>query len=282
MENTEMEMTIFGTDAVPVNQKKQAKKPLIVGIAAVAVVAVTFLIILASSKKTAEGFTVLNTNKSVYSPNEMAVILISTTDKEGKTLCHSNLEVMVTGPDKTNIGLSTENEMLPTSTTCAEDGTVTNNPDYQSGFVPKLEGIYKIKLTNLDTNAVIEKKIGVKKDIDFNIERQTTTRLNPSETVRYHMVLKIFSKNNFKGQVVETIPSSIKIAWVGEAKLEAEKITWGVDIKAGETKELIYDYVNPTTELKIYDFGPASMSIGSRRVFAETSSWQGINAYATK
>ena len=260
--------------APEVHEPKSRKKLLIlIGIAVVAVI-IAILISASTNRKPSSLFTAMNTESSVYEPNKMGRILISTVGKEGNTLCNSKLTVQITDPQKFTTEISTENGSITTSTTCVEDGSKTNSPDYQTSFVPQTEGTYKLKLTNLDTKEGVLKKIEVKNDISFNIERYTTTRVNPSETVRYHMVLRITSKNDFKGRVVEIIPQTINIAWKGEAKTEPEKIVWEVDIKAGETKELTYDYTAPKTDGNPYDFGPITIFSGVQKVFEEKDSWQ--------
>lgn len=248
-------------------------KTAVIAVAVFIVLLVTVLIII-EQKNPAGRLIVMNTDKTVYPPNEMVKILISSIDKDGNTLCHSNLKITVEGPGKYKTELSTENGAITTSTTCAEDGSKTNNPDYQTSFVPKTEGTYKLLLSNLDTKETVKNKIKMKFNQDFIIERLTTTRVNPSDTERYHMVLRITPKNDFKGQVTEIYPSSIVIVWKGEARKENGKLSWDVDIKAGETREIVYDYQITEAKHQTYDFGPVAVLSGGRKVFEDGASWQ--------
>lgn len=254
--------------------KRRKKLLMFIGVGSVAIFIVAIFAFKSGQKAPATMFTVMNTESSVYKSDQMVRILISTVGTDRNTLCHSNLQVVVTGPKKFKTELSTANESITTSTTCDENGSKTNDPDYQASFVPQTEGTYKIELINPDNKEKVIKKIEVKNDSTFNFERGATTRINPSEGVRYHMVLRITSKNDFKGKVVELIPQNVTIAWLGEAKLDSEKITWEVNLKAGETKEIVYDYIMPQAEGNTRDFGPAAIYSGSRKVFEEKNSWQ--------
>lgn len=260
--------------------KKRKPRFLIVGIILTAAMLISAIFLVKTLKKPSSLYLAMNTDSSVYAPNQMVRVLISAIDNNGNTLCHSNLRVVISGPKKFKTELSTKDGSITTSTTCAEDGTKTNDPDYQGSFVPHIEGTYKLKLTNLDNKETVEKKIEVKSDIPFNIERQATTRVNPSETVRYHMVLRIFSKNGFKGAVSDTVPSSFEIVWKGEAQLEDGKITWDVDLDAGETMELVYDYRVDDSDDTTHAFGPAVILLDGRKVFEEKAPWQIVEGKA--
>lgn len=276
MSDRENEATTEQMSITPGMYKPKRRKKLLIftGIAVLAAVIIAILILISTNGKPSSLFTAMNTESSVYEPNKMVRILVSTTDTNRNTLCHSNLRVTVTDPKKFKTELSTANGAITTSTTCEESGSKTNDPDYQTSFVPQTTGTYKIELINLDNGEKVVKKIDVKDASAFSIQRNTTTRVNPSENVRYHMVLRVTSKNDFKGQLIEIIPQNITIAWLGEAKLDSEKITWEVSLKAGEIKEIVYDYIIPKAVGNTRDFGPVSVYSGTEKVFEEKNSWQ--------
>lgn len=142
--------------------------------------------------------------------------------------------------------------------------------------MPQKEGVYTIKLTNLNTKTKVTKTIKVENEMKMKFEREGTTRVNPSQTEQCSMILRITSENDFKGWVMDFLPSPTQVIWKGEAKVESGKITWNVDLKAGETKELSYAYIVPAGGVQTISFGPAQALTEGQKAFEETSSWQVI------
>jgi hypothetical protein len=88
-----------------------------------------------SQIKFPKGLIALNIGKSTYAPNEKVEFEMGSLDSKGNTICHSNLELMVTSPGGQKTYLTTKDGMIANSTTCSEDNNVTNDPDYRASFV---------------------------------------------------------------------------------------------------------------------------------------------------
>lgn len=224
------------------------------------------------------GFLGLNINKSVYAPNERIEFGIGTLDPNGNTLCHSNLEIIVHGPEKRKIVLSTQNGKI--TNLCNENFNSGINPDYRSSFVPEKEGSYDVTLTNLDTKMTVKEQIIVKdnSNLGVSIKRTGPTRVNPFATDRYPMILTVTSQRDFKGQLVDQLLSSFGILWQGPSEIKtaenSKTITWNVDLKAGETKEFIYEFQAPKVSPKFYNMGKASLFENNNTVLKESRSWE--------
>lgn len=268
------------------NNKIRNNKILIISIAILAVAIIltaSFLIstFIKTNKDYSQGLLVINTNKSVYLTKDSVIFNIGSLDSKGKTLCKSNLEISIKTPSGQDIFLSTENGEIINSVFCSENNTPTNVADYQAKFVPNQEGTYNIKLTNKDTNKSINSKFLVQNNQvtakNFLLQRSGTVRVNPSDKNRPHMRLLITPIEDFKGQVVEQIPSNLVIIWQGPSKITDEKkyktITWDVDIKAGETKELIYEFQSPTNGIGYFSLGKAKILENENEVFEENRVW---------
>ena len=263
-----------------INFKKYSKKTYLMS-AVVGILALILIIIFISRNKIAQqnfskGLITLNTNKSIYAPNEKVEIGLGSIDPKGNTLCHSNLSLEISGPSKIKILLSTENGKI--ANTCYEENNGANNSDYRTNFIPEKEGIYDMKLTNLDTKVSVENQIEVKSAQKFSLQRTGATRVNISKSNRYPMILTIKSMEDFKGQLVEQIPSSFDVVWQGASKVVITKayktVTWDVDIKAGEAEEFIYEYQAPSVSPGLFNFGKASLLQNKNKVFEDANLWK--------
>jgi len=229
-------------------------------------------------EKFPNGVLAVNTNKSFYTINEEVEIGVASLKPDGNTLCKSNLEIKIKQPDNTEVILSTNDGGIERSNTCDESNNVTNNPDYFSIFYPAQEGKYTITLVNKDNENKQETEFEVISNPQFNIERKGATRINPFATDHYPMILKVTSEKDFSGKVIESIPSSFDIVWNGENSInenENEKnITWDVNLKAGETIELVYEYKAPKISPDFVSIGKAQIIQGDQKLFEEVKKWQ--------
>lgn len=231
-----------------------------------------------SENKFSKGVLAINTNKSFYTVDEKVEIGAASLKPDGNTLCNSNLEIVVKQPDNTEVSLSTKDGGIERSNTCDESNNVTNNPDYFSIFYPTQEGKYTLTLINKDNENKQETEFEVVSNPQFNIERYGATRINPFATDRYPMILKVTSEKDFSGKVIETIPSSFDIVWNDKSSTkesEDEKnIIWDVNLKAGETTELIYEYKAPQISPDFVSLGKAQITQEDKKVFEEIKKWQ--------
>ena len=232
------------------------------------------------------GVLAINTDKSVYAINEKIEIGLASLDYKGNTLCNSNLKVTVTLPSGQKTELSTQSSSIITSTTCSPDNNVTNNSDYRANFTPQELGDYKLELTNVDNKHTQTTQFSVKDTQQFSVSRYGASRLNPFKADRYPMAITVKAREDFKGQLVEQIPAAFDVIWQGKSKVETvinkksgdyKTITWEVDLKAGESKDFIYEYQSAKVSPEIYLLGAARLLQNGQEVFKEGRVWQLAN-----
>ena len=192
-----------------------------------------------------KGVLALNTDKQEYLPDETVKVQMAVLDANGHTICNANLVLEIN---------NVKGENIQKSATC-EDGNVTNNPDYVFIFKPEKIGKYNLKLTNLDTGQVAQNKFTITKGRTLDIVRETATRINPFKADRYPVKLIVKAEKDYQGEISDVIPDGFTIPWQGPAKLDGNKITWQVNLKAGETRELVYEYSAPKTVPAVYKLG---------------------------
>jgi len=232
-----------------INQIKDSRLITVV-IGTLLVVGVYFLFNL-NSKNTSQknqfpqGVLALNTDKEEYLQGETVNIQMAAIGAEGNILCNANLELDIDGKKTKDI---------KKSSACEKDG-VTYESDYSYKFVPQKTGTYDVKLTNLDTKLVTKNTFKVVSQRDLDITRKTLTRINPSKEERYAVLLIVTASKDYLGEISDIVPSGFTIPWWGPAKVEDKKISWQVDLKAGETKEFAYEYIAPKVSPEFYKLG---------------------------
>ena len=218
------------------------------------------------------GVLAINTNKSIYLPGEEAYLQIAVLDDSGRTICNSKIKLEIKDEKGKIQTLSTEDQTIKYSGECEGDN-VTDVPDYFAHYKVEQVGKYEMKLTNLDNNYEIIDYFEVRDSVLFDVERTGPTRINP--IAKYEMKIKIKANQDFKGEIVETVP----MTFIAEEKLGAKQepfidnytktITWQTEIKKGETKEFIYTFDAPDFSPYFYLLGP--LKIGD---FEEAREWQ--------
>lgn len=203
------------------------------------------------------GVMALDTDKSTYAPGEKMTISMASFDLKGQTLCHSNLKLEITGPKK-----NTSNIAVTNSPTCSGN-EVTNDPDYLANYQPGSVGKYVLKLTNLDSNKIVETDVNVSKSLAFDIQRSGAIRVNPFKLDRYPMIIVVTANKDFQGEIAEKVPASFDIIWQGLAKIsqksDSKILSWNVNIKANETLVLRYEYSVPKVSPQLYKLGPVTV-----------------------
>lgn len=199
-----------------------------------------------------QGSLVLNTDKLQYLAGEVVSINIASLDEEGHTNCNSNLFLEVF-----NVKNKEEVKMLEvTNSPTCDDDSVTNDPDYFAAFTPESIGTYSLVLTNLVTDQSIETEIEVKENLKYEVQRSSASRVSSSESSRYPMLITVKANQDLSGTISDSIPDGFQFAWQGAAKVENNKITWDVNLKAGETQTFSYEYQAPASSTDSNIFGP--------------------------
>jgi len=228
------------------------------------------------------GVLAINTNKSIYLPNETAYLQMAALRDDGHTACDANLKLEILAPNggAVNPGIQKSDKCGPNN--------VVDVPDYFVYYRVNDVGIYQMKLTNLDTGYEITDFFEVRESVLFEVERVGPTRIYP--LANYEMTLKIKVNQDFIGETTEQVPDSFQILnpnvnienCDNENSLKIENcklkiITWQVDWKVGETHELKYEFDAPDISPYIYLLGPLKIgdpSASSGQVFQETRKWQ--------
>jgi len=154
------------------------------------------------------GVLAINTNKSIYLPDEEAYLQFASLDKEGHTLCNSKLELQIQTPNSKTQILSTNDGTIKYSGECKGDN-VTEVPDYFAYYNVSKTGKYEMKLTNLDNGFEITDYFEVRDSVEFDVERSGPTRIWPY--AKYEVKIKIKANQDFSGEIVETVPMTFII-----------------------------------------------------------------------
>ncbi|MDO8269232.1 MAG: hypothetical protein Q7T54_01010 [Candidatus Levybacteria bacterium] len=227
------------------------------------------------------GVLAINTNKSVYSPNDKANFAMAVLDAEGKMVCDAKVTLTVTLPQsgKKEV-LSTDNGKLKTTPQCDSYG-FSLMPDFVSELQLSELGQYKMHLASVTKtgNFEIDDSFNVQENIPFDVERITATRIYPY--FAYPVTLKIRANQDFDGKIVELVPEEFGVSYDTKKnvpKLESKKgrkiLTWKVKIKKGEEIDLTYKYKSPLASPDFYLLGKASLIEDNTTVFEETRKWQ--------
>lgn len=255
------------------------KKPIIIFLIITAILMLGWFMFKNRRDAGTGGTLIVNTDKSSYSVNERVYIQITSLDKKGKIRCDSKLDLKIFN----NETLEQFNNLTITSSpTCNPEG-LTNNPDYTAFFTPEKEGKYTLKISYINSRSAVESVITVGKiRSDFSITRWGPTRVMAGENKRHPMKLTILSNKEFKGQIVEIVPSNLIIVWQGLAKIDklndAQTLTWDIQLKPGDAKELTYEYEIPKNTNNILSLGKVKLIENGGVVFEENQLWQIITA----
>ena len=252
------------------------------------------------------GVLALNTNKATYLPNENAYLQMAVLDDQGSTICDADLILKITDPQGRMKFLKTKEGTIIRNPECGPNNVI-DKPDYYANYVLSQSGIYKLTLTakTKDGTRWIDDLIEVKESVPFEVERIGPTRIYP--IAQYEMKIKIKANQDFKGQVIERVPSSFEVWEPGsrinitevvlspggysepkiikkttipidseekpqfttEDKEEIKEIIWSVNWQAGKEYQLNYILDAPDIAPEFYLLGP--LTIGS---WQEARYWQ--------
>lgn len=219
----------------------------------------------------------INTNKSIFQPNETAQIQMAVLNEYGHTLCKTPLRLEITGPWFEKKVLSSEEGTITNAETCGADN-VTDQPDYVTSYQVHGEGVYQMKLINLQNHYEITSSFEVKNRSAFEVERLGATRINPFKAT-YKMKFRIQSHEDFVGIVTESVPETFEITKKNGGTISADNksktLSWPVNFKAGTTEEIWYEYQAPKISPKVYFLGPlvVNPAASDQKSFQEARQW---------
>ena len=221
------------------------------------------------------GVLAINTNKSIYLPQETAYLQMAALRDDGHTICDAKLRLEIRNPKSEILNLSTEDGTIKYSGKCGPDN-VTDAPDYFAYYQIAGPGIYQMKLTNLNNGYEITDSFEVRESVPFDVERIGPTRIYPP--VSYEMKMMVKANQDFVGKVIETVPVSFEIIEANPREYQAnfressrfdsrqfasiigqgetKQIIWNVTWLAGEEYELRYQFDAPDISPYLYLLGP--------------------------
>jgi hypothetical protein len=246
------------------------------------------------------GVLAINTNKSIYLPNEEAKMSLAVLDGKGAMVCDAKVKLEIKNPQAKITELSTENGKIKVNPEChLKKFTLVS--DYETQYQVGEVGEYQMTLTAENQNGTfsIEDNFSVQKKVAFDVERITATRIYPVE--KYPVTFNITANKDFQGEIIETVPKSFEIknsdvenlSEISNLKVQIsnqaqnpddqnkKNIIWDVDIKKGETFSLSYKYDAPDISPEFYLLGQLKFVKKSKipfasekAVFQETRQWQ--------
>ncbi len=156
------------------------------------------------------GVLAINTNKSIFLPNETADIAMAVLDDTGNMVCDAQVSLSITSPDGQVTVLSTKNSKIIINSQCNLHN-FSLIPDYETHYQAAGTGIYQMTLIADTKNGTrtINDSFQVQNAVPFDIERQTGTRIYPPN--QYPVNLNIKINQDFKGQIIDYVPSSFQI-----------------------------------------------------------------------
>ncbi|MBN1168649.1 helix-turn-helix domain-containing protein, partial [Candidatus Woesebacteria bacterium] len=218
------------------------------------------------------GVLALNLNKSVYSLGESTYIQMASLDDGGQTVCDSNLELTVYDPEGGVETYSMQEGTISVSDECLLNN-VTDEPDYFVYYPINNLGEYRTVLTNLENGYSVDGNFLVEESPQYSIERVGATRINPFKA-KYVMTFNVESKDNFSGELIETVPDGFQISESDEFSVNGQEILWSLELNAGEQQSFIYEYQAPKVSPELYLLGEARLVNDGNEVFSEYRKWQ--------
>lgn len=228
------------------------------------------------------GVLAINPNKSIYAPGEKADLSIGVLDPAGNMICNASLTLTITDPKGTVTTLQTSDNSIAVQPGCLKKDMILI-PDYEALYTVHEAGTYAMTL-RAETKAgtfTINDHLEVDPTAAFSVERQTATRIYPLNT--YPVSLIITPKQDFTGDIVESVPQSFAVSqlaksevpYTADTTLSAEKkLTWHVSVKQGQPITLGYVYDAPDISPDFFLLGPLRFMSNGQDVFHESRRWQ--------
>ena len=207
------------------------------------------------------GVLAVNINKSVIPLGETAYIQMAALNSFGRTICDAILRLRVTDP----LG-GVEDVPVDRSGQCMGDNVV-DVPDYFANYSPAMAGPHHLTLDSLDNQGNVLHEISDDFQVSENaptieIERVGPTRIFPPAPYTIH--LKVTAHADFNGSITDRAPTDFIITERDIGSIvtysDYQTKTWQVNMAAGETKDLWYQFQAPNASPFLYLLGPASAS----------------------
>lgn len=157
----------------------------------------------------------LNTDQSIYSPQDETRIGISVSDEKGIPVCDAHLTLKIEFPNTISdqpesMELSTADRSITVNPACQKHHH-DQNPDYLATVKLDRTGIYNLLLQAKTKNGEYSSSdtIEVRENLPFIVTRKSPQRIYSPE--KYPVNLKVTSNRDFTGQIIETVPQELTI-----------------------------------------------------------------------
>src|SRR4030042_2220340 len=152
------------------------------------------------------GVLAINTEKSIYKPDETAKIALAVLDEKGDMVCDALVKLNITDPEGNTLTMSTENQTIKRNLEICQSKDYTLTPDYETLYQTGIPGVYKIKMEAVTENGqyVIEDSFKVEENPEFEVKRLSATRIYPVNI--YPMIISVVAKSDYEGTVSEKVP----------------------------------------------------------------------------
>ncbi len=224
------------------------------------------------------GVFISNTNKNIYSIGETARISFGVLNGAGTTICDANIQLDVISPDNKKVSLTTPGGEIRLNPECRGNSYV-KEPDYQAEIKTDKPGLYKIRAVSRAKSSAgqLEDAFYVAPQAPFDIDRSSfPTRVYPVN--EYKVSLNIKSRQDFKGEISEELPSGFNVGSSSASLNTIENghklLTWKVDWKKDKEYKLEYTIKFPPISPAVYTIEPLTISSGNYVVFEELKSWK--------
>lgn len=156
------------------------------------------------------GVLAINTDKSMYLPNETSQMSIAVLDEKGNMVCDANVNLEVTDPSGSKTLLSTATKTIIVNPQC-QSHAVSLTPDYAASYQVHQTGQYTLSLsatTKNGTNTIAD-SLSVANSVPFDVSRSSATRIYPANT--YPMIFHIKANQDFTGTISDYAPANFTI-----------------------------------------------------------------------
>ncbi|MFM2374791.1 MAG: hypothetical protein RLZZ234_786, partial [Candidatus Parcubacteria bacterium] len=206
------------------------------------------------------GLLAINTDKNEYARGEQVAVSMAALSPNGNTLCEAPLELYV---------INEQNfiRRLPVASSGVCNGNnVVDVPDYSASLGAMATGTYELYLEHIEQEtgralAHTKTTFTVVDTHDLSLARSGPTRIYPVEP--YEMRIVVAASTSFDGVLTETIPTDYTVLETeGEVQGDgdAQRITFPVSIRAGESQTFTYRFDSPDISPLLYQLGPATLS----------------------
>lgn len=155
------------------------------------------------------GVLALNTDKSIYAPNETANFSLAVLDEKGEMVCDASLTLTIINGNDT-LTLTTSGGQITVTDQCSKK-SFSLEPDYTASIKTGSEGTYKLTLTAETKNGTytVTDAFEVQNNVPFSISRRSATRIYPEHT--YPMLATITATDDFTGKITDVVPDFFTI-----------------------------------------------------------------------